>query len=52
MELITQAIERTDGCVLRGVVDGGGQGRDWVTDCAAQATLYSSLIMALEAVSP
>jgi hypothetical protein len=51
-ELITQAIERTDGCVLRGAVDGAGQGRDWVTDCAAQATLFSSLIMTLDAVSP
>jgi len=28
------------GCALEKIPDGNGQGRDWVTDCAAQASLY------------
>lgn len=49
---LTQAIERTDGCALRGSPDGNGPGRDWVTDCAAQATLYDDLTAALAALMP
>ena len=49
---LQQAIERTDGCVLRGSADGKGPGRDWVTDCAAQAELYENLTAALAALTP
>jgi hypothetical protein len=49
---ITQAIERTDGCVLRGSPDGNGPGRDWVTDCDAQAAVYDCLTAALAALTP
>jgi hypothetical protein len=45
-----QAIERTDGCVLRASPDGNGSGRDWVIDCAAQAALYEKLTAALDAL--
>jgi hypothetical protein len=48
---IAQAIERTDGCALRGGPDGNGSGRDWVTDCAAQAALYEKLRAALDALT-
>jgi hypothetical protein len=44
------ALARTDGCVLRGAPDLQGAGRDWVTDCAAQAILYADLIAALQAI--
>jgi hypothetical protein len=44
---LMQAIERTDGCVLRGSPDGNGSGRDWVIDCAAQTTLHEKLTSAL-----
>ena len=49
---LAQAVERTDGCVLRGVPDGNGSGRDWITDCAAQAALYEKLTAALGALTP
>jgi len=49
---ITQAIERTDGCVLRGGPDGNGPGRDWVTDCNAQPAIYDCLTAALAALAP
>jgi hypothetical protein len=49
---LMQAAERTDGCVLRGGPDGNGSGRDWVTDCAAQAALYEKLNAALSALTP
>jgi hypothetical protein len=45
---LLDAIERTDGCVLRGSPDGSGRGRDWITDCAAQASVYQLLIDAWE----
>lgn len=45
------ALERTDGCVLRGAPDAQGAGRDWVTDCAAQSALYADLSLALLALS-
>jgi len=48
---LTKAIERTDGCALEKIPDGNGQGRDWVTDCAAQASLYPLLTTALDAVT-
>ncbi len=49
---LRHAIERTDGCVLRGAPDGNGSGRDWVTDCAAQAAIYEKLNAALSVLSP
>lgn len=49
---LTKAIERTDGCALQNTPDGNGQGRDWVIDCAAQASLYSLLTTALDALTP
>ncbi len=44
---LKQAIERTDGCALRGAPDGNGPGRDWITDCAAQTEVYTFLTSAL-----
>lgn len=49
---LTKAIERIDGCVLRGSPDGNGPGRDWVTDCNAQAAIYDCLTAALAALTP
>jgi hypothetical protein len=40
---INSAIERTDGSVLRGQVDGNGPGMDWITDATAQAAIYQLL---------
>ena len=40
------AINRTDGCVLRGTPDTNGGGKDWITDCAVQATIYAELTAA------
>ncbi|MCH8006538.1 MAG: hypothetical protein IH888_09955, partial [Planctomycetes bacterium] len=48
---IDQALERTDGCVLRGEPDGNGPGRDWITDCVDQVLVYAFLILAKEALS-
>lgn len=45
---LERAIDRVDGCALRGAPDGNGKGRDWVTDCAEQAEIYESLTSALE----
>jgi hypothetical protein len=49
---LQQTIERTDGCVLRGLPDDNGPGRDWITDCAAQAQVYTILNDALAAITP
>jgi cytidyltransferase-like protein len=49
---LAQAIERTDGCTLRGAPDGSGPGRDWITDCGAQMALYDDLSMALAVLGP
>ncbi len=41
---IDDALERTDGCVLRGAPDPkGGQGADWIVGCADQVPVYESL---------
>ena len=45
-----QAIGRADGCVLRGVADGNGPGRDWITDCVMQPEVYWLLQDALQAL--
>jgi hypothetical protein len=47
---LERAIARTDGCALRGAPDGNGAGMDWVTTCDAQASIYGSLVAALEAL--
>ena len=52
IDKLEKAISRTDGCALRGVADGKGQGRDWITSCVEQAVIYPSLVGALEALSP
>lgn len=49
---LQDAIERTDGCVLRGTPDGNGPGRDWLTDCPAQFVVYELLSAALGALTP
>ena len=49
---LERAIARTDGCALRGAPDGNGPGRDWITDCDAQAEVYGSLTEALAAITP
>ena len=52
---ITKAIERTDGCSLRGAPDPKGQGQqytaDFVTDCPSAMQLYSLLAEALVLIS-
>jgi hypothetical protein len=45
---LEKAIARTDGCALRGSPDGKGAGMDWVTTCDAQASIYNSLVEALQ----
>jgi hypothetical protein len=45
---LERAIARTDGCALRGSPDGNGPGMDWVTTCDAQASIYNSLVEALQ----
>lgn len=47
---LNQAIRRTDGCEANGSPDGKGSGRDWITDCDAQAETLSCLRGALEAL--
>jgi hypothetical protein len=46
---LERAIERTDGCALRGQPDPSGPTRDWVTTCEAQAQVYPDLKAALDA---
>ena len=40
---LNKAIERTDGCALRGSPDGNGKGMDWISDCDAQDAIYALL---------
>jgi hypothetical protein len=49
---IEQAISRLDGCALRGIPDGNGAGRDWITSCDAQSEMYPVLVDALTAIQP
>ncbi|MCI0587797.1 MAG: PKD domain-containing protein [Planctomycetes bacterium] len=49
---LNQAINRTDGCVLRGAPDGSGAGRDWITACADQSVIWDLLSQALDAITP
>ena len=52
LDKLDKSIKRTDGCALRGAPDGNGPGRDWITDCSAQATVYNALVLALGALTP
>jgi hypothetical protein len=49
---LRKALIRTDGCVERGSPDGNGSGRDWITDCTAQAETFGLLSSALDALTP
>ena len=49
---LNQAIERTDGYPLRGAVDGNGPSRDWITNPAAQVSVYNLLTAAVAALQP
>ncbi len=46
-DAIRRALARVDGCALRGQVDVGGAGGDWILTCSAQAPLYAYLHDAL-----
>lgn len=48
IDKLNKAIERTDGCPLRGTPDGNGKGRDWIIDCDAQEVVYDLLTQAVE----
>jgi hypothetical protein len=52
IDKLQKAMERTDGCALRGAPDGNGPGRDWITNCTAQVSIYSLLQAALAALTP
>jgi CSLREA domain-containing protein len=43
VEKLDQAIERTDGCSLRGKPDTKNKTRDWITSCTAQIAVYNNL---------
>jgi hypothetical protein len=54
---LEQALERTDGCALRGSPDSGGGGshppaKDYVKTCAEQNSVYPPLRSALDALLP
>jgi hypothetical protein len=55
---LNAAIERTDGCALRGGPDAGGGGggnppaKDYINNCDDQAVAYSGLVEALDALTP
>ena len=52
IEKLNQAISRTDGCERNGVPDSSGPSRDWITDCAAQASMLVYLRASLRALTP
>jgi hypothetical protein len=52
IDKLNKAIERTDGCPLRGAPDGNGKGRDWIIDCDAQYDIYDALKLAVETLEP
>jgi Ca2+-binding RTX toxin-like protein len=52
IDKLQKAMERTDGCQLRYAPDGNGPGRDWITDCDIQKSVYILLQAALEALTP
>lgn len=56
LKKLESAIERTDGCALRGSPDAGGGGnppaKDYVNNCTDQAAIYPILMDALNALTP
>ena len=44
---LENAVDRTNGCIERGAVDGNGQGRDWLIDCDVQEAVYDKLTCAI-----
>lgn len=51
---LNRALERTDGCKLRGQADGIGAGRDWITDdpdCTEQLNTFDLITEAIEALT-
>ena len=46
------AMSRTDGCALRGLPNGHGPSRDWITTCAAQSEIHPLLFDAVAAIAP
>ncbi len=55
IEKLEKALERTDGCTLRGEADGNGPARDWITDdpdCAAQNEAHELLTDAIDLLTP
>jgi hypothetical protein len=51
VDKLNQAIARTDGCERNGVPDSSGPGRDWITDCSAQAQMLVYLRAALRGLT-
>lgn len=47
---LQKAMDRSDGCMLRGFADGEGNRRDHITHCGAQADVYGLLDGALNAL--
>jgi glycosylphosphatidylinositol phospholipase D len=52
VDKLIQALERTDGCALRGSPDtaGGSIRKDYITNCDDQASVYPLLVDALQAL--
>jgi hypothetical protein len=48
---LAKALDRIDGCTLRGSADGNGRDRDWVTSCNKQAPIYDLVNDALQALN-
>jgi hypothetical protein len=48
---LDKALSRTDGCALQGAPDGNGTGRDWITNCVDQESVYDLLWEALDALT-
>jgi hypothetical protein len=44
---LAAAIERVDGCAVRGAPDGAGPGLDWIVGCAEQLPIYHLLASAV-----
>lgn len=51
IDKLDKSIERTDGCETNARPDDNGPGRDWITDCPAQAKILSCLTEALGALA-
>ena len=51
VEKLNQAILRTDGFPLRNALDLTGDGRDWITNAAAQTAVYADLSAARTAIT-